>query len=64
MCPKTWHRFTINAKSNIKAVVIKGKVREILRYILGVILIINLIIVIFLIYKGRKELYRLQKDKS
>ncbi len=54
---------TINAKSNIKAVVIKGKVREILRYILEAILIVNLIIVIFLIYKGRKELYKVQKER-
>ena len=55
---------TINATSNIKVVVIKGKVREILKYILEAILIINIIIVIFLIYKGRKKLYKVQKNKS
>ncbi len=52
---------TINATSNIKAVVIKGKIREILKYILEIILIINLIIAIFLIYKNRKEIKRKNK---
>ena len=45
---------TINAKSNLKAVVIKQKINEILKYLLEAILVINLIITIVIIYRSRK----------
>ena len=55
---------TINAKSNLKAVVIKQKINEILKYILEAILVINLIITIVLICKNRKGDLLKKKNKN
>ncbi len=46
---------TVNSQANIKMVVIKQKVNKILKYVLGVILIINLIIMVILIFLNLKK---------
>ena len=47
---------TINAQSNLKAIVIKQKINKVLKYVLEAILIMNLIIAIVLIYKNKCDI--------
>ena len=46
---------TINAKSNLRATVIRQKVNKVLGYVLKIIFIINVIIIAILIYKNNKK---------